>query len=68
MGTRESKSPKLSYRTNTDCESSVASQVALIDPGSFRIIDEILQKEVKGPKKMETMAYSAVVGDDEKLE
>ncbi|GAA5854432.1 hypothetical protein JCM3766R1_006345, partial [Sporobolomyces carnicolor] len=41
--------------------------VALIDPGSFRVIDEILQKEVKGPKKIETMAFSAV-GDDERIE
>ncbi|GAA5959531.1 hypothetical protein JCM3765_002358 [Sporobolomyces pararoseus] len=41
--------------------------VALIDPGSFRIIDEILQKEVKGPKKIETMAFSAI-GDDERIE
>ncbi|GAA5987198.1 hypothetical protein JCM5350_003278 [Sporobolomyces pararoseus] len=41
--------------------------VALIDPGSFRVIDEILQKEVKGPKKIETMAFSAI-GDDERIE
>lgn len=47
--------------------SLLRSQVALIDPGSFRIIDEILQKEVKGPKKIETMAFSAI-GDDERIE
>lgn len=36
------------------------SQVALIDPGSFRLIDDLLQKEVKGAKKIETMSFSAV--------
>ncbi|GAA5863734.1 hypothetical protein JCM3774_001236 [Rhodotorula dairenensis] len=37
--------------------------VALIDPGSFRVIDELLQKEVKGPKKIETMSFAAVEDD-----
>ncbi|BGP26541.1 hypothetical protein JCM10295v2_005494 [Rhodotorula toruloides] len=34
--------------------------VGLIDPGSFRLIDDLLQKEVKGAKKIETMSFSAV--------
>ncbi|BGP57039.1 hypothetical protein JCM8202_004523 [Rhodotorula sphaerocarpa] len=37
--------------------------VALIDPGSFRVIDDLLQKEVKGPKKIETMSFAAVEDD-----
>lgn len=39
------------------------TQVALIDPGSFRVIDDLLQKEVKGPKKIETMSFAAVEDD-----
>lgn len=39
------------------------AQVALIDPGSFRVIDDLLQKEVKGPKKIETMSFAAVEDD-----
>ncbi|GAA6012287.1 hypothetical protein JCM10207_002788 [Rhodosporidiobolus poonsookiae] len=38
--------------------------VALIDPGSFRLLDDLLQKEVKGAKKIETMAFSALEGDE----
>lgn len=43
--------------------SSPPAQVALIDPGSFRVIDDLLQKEVKGPKKIETMSFAAVEDD-----
>ncbi|GAA5859511.1 hypothetical protein JCM1840_004647 [Sporobolomyces johnsonii] len=41
--------------------------VALIDPGSFRLIDELLQKEVKGTKQIETMSFS-IAANDERLE
>lgn len=44
------------------------AQVALIDPGSFRLIDELLQKEVKGAKKIETMSFVAGVEDDGRIE
>jgi ribosome maturation protein SDO1 len=46
-----------------DAAVSVPAQVALIDPGSFRVIDDLLQKEVKGPKKIETMSFAAVEDD-----
>jgi ribosome maturation protein SDO1 len=41
-------------------------QVALIDPGSFRIINELLQKEVKGKDRarVETLSFAAVEGDE----
>ncbi|GAA6057296.1 hypothetical protein JCM3770_001704 [Rhodotorula araucariae] len=42
--------------------------VALIDPGAFRLIDELLQKEVKGMKKVETMSFVAGVEDDGRIE
>ncbi|GAA5856880.1 hypothetical protein JCM8547_008442 [Rhodosporidiobolus lusitaniae] len=43
--------------------------VGLIDPGSFRLLDDLLQKEVKGQKKIETMSFAAVEGgDDERIE
>ncbi|GEM10495.1 ribosome maturation protein SDO1 [Rhodotorula toruloides] len=38
----------------------IKEKVGLIDPGSFRLIDDLLQKEVKGAKKIETMSFSAV--------
>lgn len=43
-------------------------QVGLIDPGSFKLIDELLQKEVKvgkgsAPAKVETMSFSVVEGE-----
>lgn len=46
--------------------------VALIDPGSFKLIDEILQAEVKGQGsgKIQTLSFSAVGGGegDERIE
>ncbi|GAA5899830.1 hypothetical protein JCM8208_004576 [Rhodotorula glutinis] len=42
--------------------------VALIDPGAFRLIDELLQKEVKGVKKIETISFVAGVEDDGRIE
>lgn len=42
--------------------------VGLIDPGSFKLIDELLEKEVKvgkgsAPAKIETMSFSVVEGE-----
>jgi ribosome maturation protein SDO1 len=34
-------------------------QVMLIDPGQFRVINEILQKECKGRGRIETMSFAA---------
>lgn len=31
----------------------------LIDPGQFRVINEILQKECKGRGRLETMSFTA---------
>jgi ribosome maturation protein SDO1 len=31
----------------------------LIDPGQFRVINEILQKEVKGKGRIETLTFAA---------
>lgn len=44
-------------------------QVGLIDPGSFKLLDELLHKEVKAgkgsaPAKIETMSFSVVEGDE----
>lgn len=41
-------------------------QVALIDPGSFRIINELLQKEVKGKDRarVETLSFAAMEGEE----
>ncbi|KAI5480895.1 hypothetical protein MNV49_006704 [Pseudohyphozyma bogoriensis] len=46
--------------------------VALIDPGSFRLLDELIQAELKGKGsgKIQTLAFSAVGGEggDERIE
>lgn len=34
-------------------------QVMLIDPGQFRVINELLQKECKGKGKLETLTFTA---------
>jgi ribosome maturation protein SDO1 len=34
-------------------------QVMLIDPGQFKIINELLQKECKGKGKLETLTFTA---------
>jgi ribosome maturation protein SDO1 len=34
-------------------------QIMLIDPGQFRVINELLQKECKGRGRLETMTMSA---------
>lgn len=34
-------------------------QILLIDPGQFRIINEVLQKECKGRGRLETMTFAA---------
>lgn len=42
--------------------------VALIDPGQYRVIDELLQKETKGKgdqrARVETLTFAAVDGDE----
>jgi ribosome maturation protein SDO1 len=34
----------------------------LIDPGQFRIINELLQKECKGRGRLETLVFAATAG------
>lgn len=43
----------------------ISIQTALIEPGSFRLIDEILQSELKGKGKIETLSFAAVTGEAE---
>jgi len=38
--------------------------VMLIDPGQFRVINELLQKECKGKGKLETMTFAATAQTD----
>lgn len=43
-------------------------QVAVIDPSAFRTINELLQKEVQGRGKLETLSFSASTAEgDEHL-
>ena len=37
-------------------------KVMLIDPGQFRIINELLQKECKGRGRLETLTFAATAG------
>lgn len=43
-------------------------RTALIEPGSFRLIDELLQSEIKGKGaergKIETLSFAAVGGEE----
>lgn len=41
--------------------------VALIDPGSFRLLDELLTKEAKG-SRLETLSFAAAEEDDHRIE
>lgn len=34
-------------------------QIMLIDPGQFRVINDVLQKECKGRGRIETMTFTA---------
>lgn len=36
-----------------------SSQTMLIDPGQFRVLNELLQKECKGRGRIETMTFAA---------
>jgi hypothetical protein len=56
----------LSFQDDVELSSLIFSalQVGLIDPGSFKLLDEMLQKEVKnGKAKVETMSFSVVEGE-----
>lgn len=37
-------------------------KILLIDPGQFRIINEILQKEAKAKGRIETLTFAATAG------
>jgi hypothetical protein len=43
------------------------AQIMLIDPGQFRVLNELLEAETKGRGRMESMGYAAVT-TEEKLE
>jgi ribosome maturation protein SDO1 len=39
-------------------------QILLIDPGQFKVLNELLQKEVKGRGRIETLTFAAVAGEN----
>ena len=39
------------------------AQIMLIDPGQFRVLTELLQKETKGKGRIETLNFAAVQGE-----
>lgn len=39
--------------------------VALIDPGQFRVINELIQSELKGKGRLETLSFAAVKDENE---
>lgn len=45
-------------------------QIGLIDPGQFKVINELLQAELKGKDKgrLETLSFAAVEGQEERIE
>jgi ribosome maturation protein SDO1 len=45
-----------------------ALQIAVIDPGSLRLINELLETETKGRGRVETLSFSSVADGDEALE
>jgi hypothetical protein len=49
------------------CGVNLALQIMLIDPGQFRVLNELLEAETKGRGRMESMGYAAVT-TEEKLE
>nr|KAF6490900.1 SBDS ribosome maturation factor [Molossus molossus] len=54
------------YSVNTN--KSTKQQVCLIDPGCFREIDELIQKETKGKGSLEVLNLKDVEEGDEKFE
>lgn len=40
-------------------------QILLIDPGQFRVLTDLLQKETKGKGRMETLNFATVQGEGE---
>ena len=49
----------LLFRFMTIVLNATSLQVMLIDPGQFRIINDLLQKECKGKGRIETMTFAA---------
>ena len=39
------------------------AQILLIDPGQFRVLTDLLQKETKGKGRIETLNFAAVQGE-----
>nr|KAF6490899.1 SBDS ribosome maturation factor [Molossus molossus] len=52
----------------TDDQTEICKQVCLIDPGCFREIDELIQKETKGKGSLEVLNLKDVEEGDEKFE
>lgn len=47
----------------THCSLRGHLQIMLIDPGQFRVLTDLLQKETKGKGRMETLNFAAVTGE-----
>lgn len=59
-------SPSSARRTLTPASASPrtnALQILLIDPGQFRVLTDLLQKETKGKGRIETLNFAAVQGE-----
>jgi hypothetical protein len=50
-----------------DSHACLSFQIFLIDPGTFRAIDELLQSETKGKGRLETLSLKDVEEGDEAL-
>ncbi|KAJ9116291.1 hypothetical protein QFC22_004731 [Naganishia vaughanmartiniae] len=57
----------LPHKTKSQHNTLRARQIMLIDPGQFRVLNELLESETKGRGRMESMGYAAVT-TEEKLE
>ena len=39
-------------------------QMALVDPGAFKVLSELLQTELKGKGRLETLSFAAIEGEE----
>jgi ribosome maturation protein SDO1 len=59
MGQDEWEVVSFALRAACYINMEIIIQIMLIDPGQFRVINELLQKECKGRGRLETMTISA---------
>lgn len=46
----------------------ILSQIVLTDPGNFRVLDELINRETKGKGQLEVISLKEVVEGDEVIE